>query len=107
MKYVLLGIIKLYWIFFPKNKRKRCIFKESCSNYIYRIINDKGIVLGIFAFKKRYEECRPGYTIYKYTQNNTFELSLVNGRIIQTNKISKRLLPPINYNYIAIDKIHN
>lgn len=107
MKYLLLSIIKSYWAIFPKHKRRHCIFSESCSNYVYRITMDKGFFLGLFALRKRYYQCRPGYTIYKDKQNNTFNLGLTNGKIVKGNIISPRLLPPINYKYTIINRNHN
>jgi putative component of membrane protein insertase Oxa1/YidC/SpoIIIJ protein YidD len=99
MKIILLSIIRLYWTFVPKHKRRPCVFEESCSNYIYRVTNEKGFFSGLSALKKRFHQCRPGYTIYKDEQNNSFELCLKDGSIIANEKISRTLLPPFNYYY--------
>ncbi|NQV52838.1 MAG: membrane protein insertion efficiency factor YidD [Flavobacteriales bacterium] len=99
MKLILLGTIRLYWTVFPKHKRRPCVFEDSCSNYIYRVTNEKGFFSGLSALKKRFYQCRPGYTIYKDEQNNSFELCLKDGSIITNEKISRTLLPPFNYNY--------
>lgn len=100
MKLILLGIIRLYWIIFPKYKRRSCVFKETCSNYVYRITIEKGFFNGLFALKKRIHQCRPGYTIYKDEKNDCFELYLKDGSIIRDDIISPNLLPPFNYSYI-------
>lgn len=105
MKFIPLTIIQLYWATFPKHKRRNCLFEESCSKYVYRIISEKGVISGLFALKTRIHQCRPGYTVFKNEQNNTFELGLKDGRIIRDAKISPRLLPPYNYNYIAINSM--
>lgn len=104
MKYVLLGIVKLYWVLFPKQKRRHCIFKESCSKYVYRNTN-KSFILGILALKRRFQECRSGYTIYKDLHKGTFEVVLSNGRIIKGNKISDKLIPPFSYKYLISDRL--
>jgi len=100
MKVILIGIIHLYWIFFPKNKRRACLFNESCSHYTYRITKEKGLIHGMSALKKRYTQCRPGYTLYKDEQNNSYELQLKDGSIVSNEKIAQSLLPPFNFNYI-------
>lgn len=61
MRYTLLFIIQLYWLLVPKNKRRQCIFKETCSNYVYRITRQQGLRAGIAALNDRKKKCRPGY----------------------------------------------
>lgn len=100
MKIFLLSIIRFYWIIFPKNKRRPCVFEESCSNHVYRIANEKGFFKGIQAFIKRFYQCRPGYELFHDEQSGSFELYLKDGSIVANDNISKTLLPPINYNYI-------
>ena len=102
MKILLLGIIHSYWLIFPKHKRKPCVFEVSCSKYIYRVTNEKGFFFAIYALRIRFNQCRPGYTLYKNEQNNSFELYLKDGSIVSNEKISKTLLPPFNYNYKVI-----
>ena len=67
MRYLLLFFIQLYWLI-PKGKRARCIFKETCSHYIYRITKQQGFKKGISALKERKVKCKPGY--YYIDQNN-------------------------------------
>jgi len=102
MKLILLGIIHLYWSVFPKHKRSHCVFEESCSNHVFRITKEKGFFSGLLALNKRFHQCRPGYTIYKYEQSNTYELCLKNGSIVREDEIAPTLLPPYNCNYILI-----
>jgi uncharacterized protein len=64
MKLLLLYIIKIYWLI-PKDKRRQCLFKLSCSHYVYKITREKGFVAGIGALRKRYSQCKPGYAIYE------------------------------------------
>ncbi len=63
MKYVLLFLIKLYQEFYPKKYRGKCLYKESCSNFVYRITNDKGLFAGIKALHFRFKNCKPNYFI--------------------------------------------
>jgi putative component of membrane protein insertase Oxa1/YidC/SpoIIIJ protein YidD len=100
MKRFLLSIIRLYWAISPMHKRRPCVFEENCSNYVYRVTNEKGFFKGMVALNTRFHQCRAGYKLFKYEKNNSFELCLKDGSIITNEEISRTLLPPFNYNYI-------
>lgn len=101
MKYILLLVIKLYWIAVPPSKRKKCIFRESCSAYVWRITSSEGFVSGIKAFLFRNKHCCPGYAIYKY--RNRYELKTVNGLILKEGEIAEWLLTTDNPSLIDFD----
>lgn len=63
MKYLLLALIRLYWLI-PKRFRRTCLFKETCSHHVFTVTNEKGFRAGLKALKKRIKQCRPGYSIY-------------------------------------------
>lgn len=63
MKYLFLFIIRLYWLI-PKRWRRHCIFKETCSSYIYSRTKTFGFFEGFKALKKRYRQCRTHYSLY-------------------------------------------
>ena len=60
MRLISLLLIRIYWLF-PKNNRRECIFRESCSQYVYRITKRYGFKKGLLALKKRRQKCRSGY----------------------------------------------
>jgi len=99
MSYILILIIQLYWKLYPSSTRRKCLFEESCSKYVYRVTKENGFSKGISALIDRMHKCRPGYQLYKNLGDNSFELHLKNGSIIENENISKNLLPPISYNY--------
>ena len=101
MRYLLLFAIQIYWKIIPASKRKQCIFRESCSHYVWRITAEEGFIQGIKAFLFRNKHCCPGYAIYKY-QNN-YELKTINGLILKEEEIDKRLLTPDNPTLIDFD----
>jgi len=63
MKFALLFFIKLYWLLIPENKRKCCLFHESCSKFVYRTTIEKGFLRGLNALFFRFKFCRPGNQI--------------------------------------------
>jgi uncharacterized protein len=63
MKVLLQILIRLYWLV-PKQWRRRCVFKESCSAYIFRIASQEGFLKALKAFKERRHQCRPNYSLF-------------------------------------------
>ncbi len=101
MKYLLLTIIRLYWFIVPPKRRRKCIFKESCSNYVWRITSANGFNAGINAFLFRNRHCCPGYAIYKY--NGHYNLKTINGLILKDDEIAETLLNEKNPILINFD----
>ncbi|GAA3644514.1 membrane protein insertion efficiency factor YidD [Flavivirga jejuensis] len=97
MKIILLIIIKAYWLIIPKSKRKKCIFRKSCSNYVFKETSENGLWRGLKAFRFRYENCRHGFEIFKNPIDNKFQMILPNHQIIDEKDIAKRLIK-INLN---------
>ncbi len=58
MKYFLLLFIKFYQTFTPKKFRGKCLFKESCSHFVYRITEKEGLKSGLEALLYRFHNCR-------------------------------------------------
>jgi len=89
MKYLLLLVIKFYQTFAPKKYRGKCLFKESCSTFVYRITKNEGFKSGFKALMYRYHNCRPGYhlsvengmELLRTIENEVIEKSLINDRI--------------------------
>lgn len=92
MKYLILFVIRLYWLLIPKGKRKKCIFKKSCSVYVFEIAKNQGFWKGLEAFSFRYNNCRPGLEIFKNPHTNETLALLPSKEIIQGSEIAERLL---------------
>lgn len=91
MNLILLGAIQLYWRLIPGHKRRNCLFRESCSHYVYRITKEKGFFGGCSALYDRIRKCRPGYRLSK--NGDTFQLRLKDGTLLSEEEISLSLLP--------------
>ena len=90
MKYLLLLLIKIYQTFMPRRFRRECLFKESCSNFVYRKTKVEGLKGGIRAFIYRYRNCRPDYHISE--ENGKVSLITVKNEVIEESCIDERLL---------------
>ncbi|MEN2401503.1 membrane protein insertion efficiency factor YidD [Flavobacterium sp. MC2016-06] len=92
MKYLILLIIQTYWNFIPQSKRKRCIFKTSCSNYVYQITKNEGFIKGIKAFIFRYKNCRGNFEIFENPISKKKQILLPSKLIIDSDEIAERFL---------------
>jgi putative component of membrane protein insertase Oxa1/YidC/SpoIIIJ protein YidD len=92
MKYLILLVIQLYWKFIPPSKRKKCIFKKSCSNYVFEKTKKEGFISGLKAFLFRYKNCRGNFAIFKNSITNKIQMILPSQIIIDREEISERLI---------------
>jgi putative component of membrane protein insertase Oxa1/YidC/SpoIIIJ protein YidD len=63
MKYLLMLFIRLYWLAIPEAQRRKCLFKTSCSRYVYTVTRERGLWQGLIAFRYRFLNCRGGFQI--------------------------------------------
>lgn len=65
MRYLIIVAVRLYWILIPATKRRTCIFRLSCSNFVFLAAKEHGFKAAISALRTRLRQCRPGYKKYK------------------------------------------
>jgi uncharacterized protein len=82
LKWFGLAIIRIYWLI-PKRHRRSCIFKQTCSQYVYCALQTNGFVAGIKAFMQRFYQCRPTYGVIDI-DNQTFVLLNDNTLILKS-----------------------
>ncbi|GAA3749650.1 MULTISPECIES: membrane protein insertion efficiency factor YidD [Flavobacterium] len=92
MKYIILLIIRCYWLLIPQSKRRKCIFKKSCSNYVFEISQKDGFIKGIKAFQFRFQNCRGNFSIFKNPIDNKIQMILPSQLIIDKEEIADRLI---------------
>ena len=91
MKFVLLNIIRLYWFIIPESKRRRCIFKKSCSHHVYDEIKLNGFKNGFKALNFRIRNCQPEFDVYTDYKSGQKKMLLKSGVIVDENQIAERL----------------
>ncbi|MGY0035746.1 membrane protein insertion efficiency factor YidD [Pedobacter sp. NJ-S-72] len=91
MKTLLILLIKFYWAIIPENKRRKCIFRTSCSQYVYQTAKKEGFYKGLMAFRYRFLTCRGGYHIFENPIDGYKIMVLPNGQVITEAEISERL----------------
>lgn len=90
MKYILTTLIKLYWRFIPKSCRRQCLFKVSCSNYVYDITMNQGLINGIKALQLRINNCNPRYNIL--TINDEKVLVSATNRVFKEQELNQAII---------------
>lgn len=53
--------VRFYWQWWPHRWKRSCLFRESCSQFVYRVAGESGSLAGLGAFWYRVRTCRPGY----------------------------------------------
>lgn len=102
MRYLLMFAIRIYWRI-PTKLHDKCLFKETCSHYVYRIARHQGFIAALKALRERNELCRPGYVVYK--SNDEYYLQTAGGQVFTEEHISPNLLPPVGRLHIDFDAI--
>lgn len=58
-----MAIIRGYWCLVAPNRRRTCLFRESCSAYVYRIAATQGAWRALGAARERLRRCAPGFSL--------------------------------------------
>jgi len=82
----------MYWFLKSKNRKPKCLFKKSCSHYVFEITKEQGFLKGLSAFHFRFKNCRYGYEIFKNPVTNELQMLLPTKVIIENSEIAERLL---------------
>lgn len=90
MKILLLILIKFYWFIIPADKRRKCIFKKSCSHYVFDITKKQGIIKGMKSLLHRFKHCRSGYYVI-HGKNGRLLISAHN-MVFDENEIDENIL---------------
>jgi uncharacterized protein len=85
--------IHLYWKIIPAEKRAICLYKESCSKYVYRKFKNKGFFGGIKAISYRFKNCNNKYKIFN--KNGICYIKTSAGLIIKEDNMSEKVLKSI------------
>jgi uncharacterized protein len=83
MRLLLLSIIRIYWAVIPAGKRRKCVFKVSCSRHVFRITTESGFSQGIKALKYRYHNCRPECVVFTNPVTGNKQMLLPCGDIVE------------------------
>jgi putative component of membrane protein insertase Oxa1/YidC/SpoIIIJ protein YidD len=93
VRYLLLLVIRSYWLLWPERLRRHCLFHESCSHHVFRITKAQGLISGLKALWKRFQTCRPGYSFFKY--GGAVHILLVDGSVLPISEVGNFVLEEV------------
>jgi uncharacterized protein len=64
MRYLLLLVIQIYWRIIPPGERRSCIFRCSCSTFVYNIAKEQGFGPGMRALSYRIKNCNSHHYLF-------------------------------------------
>ena len=106
MKRVLLFAIELYWRLIVPERRRHCIFRESCSVHVHRITRAQGVIKGISAFAHRFRRCRGGYAV-TFDEHLNPSLLLADGTAIPIAEAADSVLAMVKGTVNMVRQIHH
>jgi putative component of membrane protein insertase Oxa1/YidC/SpoIIIJ protein YidD len=92
MKMLLLAIIRLYWRFWPRSWRRKCLYQETCSRYVHRVTRTQGSAAGVRALADRFGKCRSGYAVF--AEDGEWRVRLADGSCIDASEAAPHVLKP-------------
>jgi putative component of membrane protein insertase Oxa1/YidC/SpoIIIJ protein YidD len=101
VKHLLRAAIRAYWALWPRRFRRGCLYRETCSRYVYRVTDEIGFVAGLRALSHRVRTCRPGYAVS--TDKGEFGLALRDGSFLQRNLVAEDILASIQLEITRIE----
>lgn len=66
-----------------------CLFRESCSHHVERVLVEEGLLRGVRAFFGRMAACRSGYSFEEHGED--WIIVLRNGAWVRSNDVSPRI----------------
>ncbi|WP_185226426.1 membrane protein insertion efficiency factor YidD [Chryseobacterium indologenes] len=92
MKKLITLPIKLYWWTIPPHKRRKCLFKTSCSKHVYIQTTTEGFFSGLKALHYRYYNCRSRAMVIKNPLTGKLQIILPNNHVLNEQEISDRFI---------------
>ncbi|MBI5170554.1 MAG: membrane protein insertion efficiency factor YidD [Candidatus Eisenbacteria bacterium] len=71
----------------PALRRRKCLFRESCSNYVLRRLREDGVLAAFKAFAERWARCRPGFEVKWNIYAGTATVRLADGSRVSADEL--------------------
>ena len=85
MRFILSLLFRLYWKI-PKRFKGKCLYKESCSRRVFRVLNEEGIKNAHIVLRQRIETCTAGYHLIEL--DGQMHLICLNNYVIQNEELA-------------------
>lgn len=82
----------MYWSISPKSKRRLCVFRKSCSAYVFEKTLQTGFLAGIKAFVFRFGNCRNGCAVFVNPIDGRLQMILPNNELLDEEFIARHVI---------------
>jgi len=82
----------MYWAVVPRQWRRTCLFKVSCSHHVYAATRAGGLLPGWRALVARWRCCRSGFHVE--LQPNGWQVHLADGTLADDQALADIVLAP-------------
>ena len=76
----------------PANKRRTCLFKKSCSHFVFDATSNHGLLYGLKALNYRFRNCRAGTLFFNDPHTGKITIVLPNKDTIAEEDISEIII---------------
>ncbi len=94
LRWLLIGLLCLYRRIPQRWKKRRCLFRETCSTLALRTAREEGVRACCRVLKKRFAGCRPRYSVFYSSTSGEWQVELVNGTVIREAEVAEFVLEP-------------
>lgn len=91
-RWLILSGIRLYWLLVRPRRRRKCLFRESCSHHVYRVTEERGSCAGLKALRRRIRRCRPGFSV-EWT-GGAWNVRWVDGHVSREQDVAGHVVEP-------------
>jgi len=89
-RYIILLAIRCYWLI-PERKRRKCIFRKSCSTFVYEESKGKGTRAGWKALRQRFRQCNGKYNTF-HTPDGKGWVLLADHSVVELDELREYLV---------------
>ena len=95
MRWVLILFIRIYRRL-PDRLKRRCLFKETCSELALRVASEEGFLAACRVMRFRFSLCRPAYSVYYDHIIRDWQVEFANRTRASSLEIADFVLEPYN-----------
>ncbi|HTF17792.1 MAG TPA: membrane protein insertion efficiency factor YidD [Chryseolinea sp.] len=82
-------VIRIYWALWPARLRRQCLFKESCSHFVFRQTQTDGLLTGLNALRYRMRVCNGRSRFFINPITLELNIELPDGEVLSQGHINE------------------
>jgi putative component of membrane protein insertase Oxa1/YidC/SpoIIIJ protein YidD len=94
MRWLLILSIRVYRLIPSRFKKRRCLYRETCSLFVMRATMEGGLLIGCRALRQRFERCRPPYSVCYDNPSRDWKVMLADGSEATSAEMADFIIEP-------------